>query len=201
MGTDPFSSVAGHVALDFVNTLDNRFVPERTVDLLPTYTELLRFSEQTEMLRPVQVRELGRVANTPEAKEACRASGELRECLFRIFTGVARGLRAQGGDLAVLNEFVAEALAHREMRASGKTFEWVWTDLASDVRAPLWPIAFAAAELLVSEHLPYVRECGAETCRWLFLDLSKNHRRRWCDMKTCGNRVKVRRYYEKHASS
>ena len=50
---------------------------------------------------------------------------------------------------------------------------------------------------LVSDELALVRICGSEECDWLFLDKTKNHRRRWCDMKTCGNRVKARRHYER----
>jgi predicted RNA-binding Zn ribbon-like protein len=34
-----------------------------------------------------------------------------------------------------------------------------------------------------------------ETCRWLFLDTSKNHTRRWCNMRVCGNRMKARRFH------
>ena len=33
-----------------------------------------------------------------------------------------------------------------------------------------------------------------EGCSWLFLDMSKNRSRRWCDMKVCGNRAKARRF-------
>jgi len=61
--------------------------------------------------------------------------------------------------------------------------------------APLWPIARSAAELLASEQVHFIRNCSSKTCQWLFLDTSKNHRRRWCDMKLCGNRAKVRRFY------
>jgi predicted RNA-binding Zn ribbon-like protein len=39
--------------------------------------------------------------------------------------------------------------------------------------------------------------CASEDCAWLFLDKTKNKRRRWCDMKICGNRVKARRHYER----
>jgi predicted RNA-binding Zn ribbon-like protein len=55
----------------------------------------------------------------------------------------------------------------------------------------------AAVELLTSEDIMRVRTCADETCAWLFLDRTKNQRRRWCDMKTCGNRVKARRHYER----
>jgi predicted RNA-binding Zn ribbon-like protein len=42
-----------------------------------------------------------------------------------------------------------------------------------------------------------VRACFSKTCEWFFLDTSKNHHRRWCDMTRCGNRAKVQRFYER----
>jgi predicted RNA-binding Zn ribbon-like protein len=47
--------------------------------------------------------------------------------------------------------------------------------------------------LLTSDAMEHVHACKSETCRWVFLDTSKNHSRRWCDMKICGNRMKARR--------
>jgi len=38
------------------------------------------------------------------------------------------------------------------------------------------------------------RICANDGCRWVFEDASRAGRRRWCDMATCGNRAKVRRY-------
>ena len=59
--------------------------------------------------------------------------------------------------------------------------------------AALWPVALSAARLLAGADLgPAARRC--EGCGRLFLDGSRNHSRRWCDMQACGNRVKVRRY-------
>jgi len=34
-----------------------------------------------------------------------------------------------------------------------------------------------------------------------FLDTSKNHHRRWCDMTRCGNRAKVQRFYARKKTS
>jgi predicted RNA-binding Zn ribbon-like protein len=36
--------------------------------------------------------------------------------------------------------------------------------------------------------------CGDSTCRWAFYDRSRNHSSRWCDMASCGNRQKARRF-------
>ena len=55
----------------------------------------------------------------------------------------------------------------------------------------LWPIADALVTLVTSEKFEFVRQCEAHDCILLFHDLSKSHRRRWCSMATCGNRMKV----------
>ena len=81
-------------------------------------------------------------------------------------------------------------------------FRWeLETGALRDLEGPLWPIVRSATDLLTSEHLLTVRECALETCSWLFLDHSKNLKRRWCDMKICGNRSKVRRHYARTKGS
>jgi predicted RNA-binding Zn ribbon-like protein len=37
-----------------------------------------------------------------------------------------------------------------------------------------------------------VRRCA--DCPWLFVDRSRNHSRRWCDMADCGTEQKKQRY-------
>ncbi|WP_374229125.1 CGNR zinc finger domain-containing protein [Ktedonobacter sp. SOSP1-52] len=56
------------------------------------------------------------------------------------------------------------------------------------------PIVRSAAELLTSSERSLVRECASATCSWLFVDRTKNHRRRWCTTTGCGNVAKIRRY-------
>jgi predicted RNA-binding Zn ribbon-like protein len=41
------------------------------------------------------------------------------------------------------------------------------------------------------------RICANDGCRWVFEDTSRGGRRRWCDMRSCGNRAKVRRFRSK----
>ncbi|WP_308812142.1 CGNR zinc finger domain-containing protein [Pseudomonas japonica] len=55
----------------------------------------------------------------------------------------------------------------------------------------LWPVANAVVHLVTSNKFEFVRQCEAHDCFLLFHDLSKSHRRRCCDMVTCGNRMKV----------
>jgi predicted RNA-binding Zn ribbon-like protein len=68
------------------------------------------------------------------------------------------------------------------------------TDLDGVIHAVTWE----AARLLVSEDRTRLKHCAARDCGWVFLDASRNHRRRWCDMKVCGNNEKARRFYRRH---
>lgn len=57
-------------------------------------------------------------------------------------------------------------------------------------------IAISAAAVLADpREVARIKLCPAEDCGWLFLDETKNARRRWCAMETCGNRAKARRNY------
>jgi predicted RNA-binding Zn ribbon-like protein len=42
-----------------------------------------------------------------------------------------------------------------------------------------------------------VKACGNPDCHWAFYDSSKNHSGRWCDMASCGNRMKARAFRER----
>lgn len=196
MAVLPFKLVAGHVALDLVNTLDNRYQPDRAVDLIPAYPDFLRFCIESDVITSEQARGLREMKQGNES--VLRSAHDLREALERIFSAVVNGGLAPGADVARLSAAVRESMRHRVLNpANVGRFEWIWAGLETDLSGPLWPISEAAATLLVSEDLTRVRQCGSETCRWLFLDTSKNHSRRWCDMKLCGNRIKARNYYQK----
>ena len=77
-------------------------------------------------------------------------------------------------------------------------FRLEWRDKPVRLEAPLWRVARSATDLLTSPDLQLVRECEDNACRWLFVDRSRNHSRRWCDMKVCGNRIKARTFYRQH---
>jgi predicted RNA-binding Zn ribbon-like protein len=45
-----------------------------------------------------------------------------------------------------------------------------------------------------------VKLCASPTCRWTFWDGSKNGSRRWCAMRLCGSRTKMRAYRQRARS-
>ncbi|MFE6775997.1 CGNR zinc finger domain-containing protein [Streptomyces sp. NPDC057702] len=52
----------------------------------------------------------------------------------------------------------------------------------------------ALAFLLVAGERERLRRCEAPDCRRAFVDLSRNRSRRYCDSRTCGNRLHVAAY-------
>ncbi len=125
-------------------------------------------------------------------------SRELHGSLNRIFANIVTSDRPQKGDLGALNRMVARTLAHLRIVDLDTGYSWTWKNEPSSPDRILWPVIRSAAELLVSKQCSRIRKCASVTCSWLFLDTSRNGRRRWCDMATCGNRAKARRFYERH---
>ena len=52
----------------------------------------------------------------------------------------------------------------------------------------------ALAFLIVAGERERLRRCDAPDCRHAFVDLSRNRCRRYCDSRTCGNRLHVAAY-------
>ncbi|MFC5666511.1 CGNR zinc finger domain-containing protein [Kitasatospora misakiensis] len=55
-------------------------------------------------------------------------------------------------------------------------------------------LAIAWTTLVLTGQIHRLKRCAEHTCRGAFWDSSKNHSRRWCSMRLCGNRTKARRY-------
>lgn len=193
-----FDLMGGPVCLDFINTLDDRS-SDAPKELLKDYIDLARFGEDTAILDPARVDRLIDLGQkSPDAaRKALRAAIQLREAMYAVIWAMVTHKPVPAAALFTLNRYVQMAAQHATLvRADGK-FEWQFEDAPNNLEAPLWPIARSAADLLASDHLEFVRACASETCQWLFLDVSKNHRRVWCDMKKCGNRAKVRAFYDR----
>ncbi|GGW76083.1 hypothetical protein GCM10010503_62130 [Streptomyces lucensis JCM 4490] len=58
-------------------------------------------------------------------------------------------------------------------------------------------IATAVAEALVAGTWTRLKACEAVTCHWAYYDRSPAGRGRWCSMRVCGARAKMRRYRAK----
>jgi predicted RNA-binding Zn ribbon-like protein len=192
----PFELIAGDASLNLVNTLDNRLRETGPDELLTSYEDLLRFATQSELLTERQAKKLKR-ADASQAERAqvlCRVK-ELREALAEVSYAQIEGKEIPAASLTLLEEHFKQAGSHRFLTSAQHQLAWRWRGLSREIAAPWWLLAQAAADLLLSDRAAQLRICASDTCRWLFLDTSKNHTRRWCDMRVCGNRMKARRFH------
>jgi len=194
-----FGLDAGHLALDFTNTISRREAPDESRDRLTHYGRLVSWGREAELLTEKEEKHLRAVAaeRPREAVAALRRAVALREAIFELFVALARGQSAPESALDAVNAALPDALAALRLRPDAGGFSWRFVHGETDLAPILAPIVRSAAELLTSADLARIRECGSDTCFWLFLDRSKNGTRRWCDMKVCGNRAKARRHYHR----
>ena len=192
----PFELIAGNLSLDFVNTLDDR-PSGKPNELLKGFDDLARFASETGILTPAQADYLLEKVPPRGAgpEDALGQARNLRETLYAIFSAVVKGQKAPQVAMDKLNASVHEAALHSRLVQNDERCQWRFDDPGSCFSSLLWPIARAAADLLASDQLPFVHLCSSPTCQWFFLDTSKNHQRRWCSMKLCGNRSKVQKFY------
>jgi predicted RNA-binding Zn ribbon-like protein len=185
--------VGGDLALDFANTVDDPYGPRR-FDHLATYERLLDWCARLGVATPDQAAGLRRrsARHPAEAAEALATAHRLREAVADVFGRVADGGAWHAG-WSPLRPHVAEAFASAEVGAEG-TLTWPGADR---LEAVLHPVAVAAVDLLRSPETTRVKRCGG--CPWLFVDRSRNGRRRWCAMSDCGTQEKMRRYVARRA--
>ncbi len=191
-----FELSGGWLCLDFANTADGDLNAEWTENLL-TYTDLIAFGQQTRILDADSAAHLlAEAAARPADAEAVRSRAlAVRLLIYRIFSAIAAGRQPETVDFSAFNALLHQIRLHVMANASG--YGWAWGGEGDALEAPLWPVLASAAELLRAGQLHHVHECAGDACSWLFLDTSKNHSRRWCDMKSCGNRAKVRSHYRR----
>jgi len=194
-GTSPFMLLGGSLCLDFANTAFREDgVP--IWESLNAFEDLVAWGGEVKLLTPTDRAELRSTAGEKpgEARAAFGRAVELREVVYRLFSGVAEHGGTDPRTLAALDRAQSEAFARRHLVPGAGEFRWAWEGGGGALDRVTWSVAESAARLLTEGELKRVRLCAGEGCTLLFLDTSRNGRRRWCDMRHCGNIAKVRRF-------
>jgi predicted RNA-binding Zn ribbon-like protein len=187
-----FEILAGEMCLDLANTIGG-LRGGNGDEFLQTYADLVEWGEAAGLVAPAAGRRLRREGERRAVAAAAvlARARALREIIFRIFDAMAMERLPSPVDIDALNAELARALPHARLTRTAAGFGWTWADPESSLEALLWPVVGSAGRLVAAQN-GIVRACRSESCSWLFVDRSKNHSRRWCAMRTCGNRAKSR---------
>lgn len=184
--------VGGNLGLDFINTRTGPPLGIPDDDLLDGYGGLVAWAAHAGVVSEGAAAQLRRLAHDdpPAADAAFARSRRIRDDLDEVFRALVEGREADDLVLSRLREDESDALRSAQLRP-GAVFTWAWDEDRS-LAGPLWPVVHEAIGLLLTGPLDRVKQCGG--CRYLFLDESRNHARRWCSMEDCGTDEKIRRY-------
>ena len=194
-----FGWVGGAVCLDFVNTVGShraRIPSEK----LRRFEDLVSWCHKAGILDEAESGEMLRRAKAvpSQGDRLLHLAIDFREALYRTFADISHREQPAKADLAIINGLLGRTPITLQVDAKGNDFVCSRTGCALDEAQLLGPVAWSAADLLGSkESLAKICQCAAEDCGWLFLDLTKNHSRRWCAMDDCGSRAKAKRYYRR----
>lgn len=196
--------VGGRICLDFINTSSGRG-SDHHKENLKSYFDLLAWAHHAGILTAGETLELvararARLAASHRAFSRALA---LREALHAIFAATVQRAAVPAPAVAVLNDFMAKSARAERFEPASGGFGWCWSAAQpAGLDCPLWPIVRAAVELLADGPLDRLKACGGgSACGWIFLDQTRNGRRRWCEMEVCGSRAKMRRYRGRLAKS
>ncbi len=190
----------GVLCLNFVNTVDSR-TKHGAHEYLSDYQQFMLWCNKVEITADTRLDQLAGYAKThkKEASQALTKIISIRENLYLLFATIASG---QVGklDQHVLHHFntnLAESLSHLRFKQEENHLIQTFTKESINLCEPVWVIVKSAYDLLIGKDYERIKLCHAPDCGWLFLDHTKNNKRRWCNPSTCGSIEKSKRYYRK----
>jgi len=121
----------------------------------------------------------------------------LRTLLHEIAAEIAGDGDPADDSVTQLNHILRHGLHYHQLRRGDGGAQYEVSQVGDRLDQARAAIAGSFAHFLADDAPDRLRVCANEGCRWLFVDRSPAGRRRWCDMRTCGNQAKVARHRAK----
>jgi predicted RNA-binding Zn ribbon-like protein len=189
----PFVLVAERLWLDFVNT----DAVAGGTDALHDFDRFVRWLEAAEVLDAERAVSMQRRAQQ-QPTGALAVLGDARRVRAVLRVMAERGVMSADTRLDALTEInrvLGRSAGTRRVELfDDGTFARTFVPVGDAFAGLLIPVVESAADALIKGELPRVRRCADQRCGRVFQDETKNGRRRWCDMATCGNRAKAARH-------
>jgi len=188
--TGTYKLIGGSTSLDLVNTISWPDTP-RAHDWLATAANVRRWCVAVGLDPGDATSDDADLDDADLDDAAVRDVHRVRRTIRDVLHPLAHGDLPAPAAVESFNRILQPALGRR--RLDPRTLDWT-----GDRRRPvdvLDPVILDAAQVIASADRTRLRSCPA--CDWVFLDTTRNGRRRWCDMADCGSRAKSRDYYHR----
>jgi predicted RNA-binding Zn ribbon-like protein len=192
-----FVFLAGHPCLDFLNT--RPVAGGQAVERLPDFEAFVRWLGRAGRIDGRAAADaIKRWGDGPEGAHIADRARAFRETLRHMADGMTRGRGVSTEGFAAINFILAENDGNLRLERLGTGFRTRFTARPTHSISLLGNVAEAAADLLGARDPRLIRRCGNPDCVLFFYDATRNHRRQWCAMGTCGNLMKVRAFRKRH---
>lgn len=193
--------VGGSAVLDYLNTCDGRRPGtglKEVVDKLSSLEDVVHWFFHAGLIEQDEHQHFVALVRRSswQTLTAFQQMIDFREALYRLLLPLALGREADAQSLEALNQALAATAYQRLLVSTPVGILWRWRvgdDLGSMTDGFMGRLAVQASTLLTCGELSRLKVCATPDCDWIFLDTSKNGRRRWCQMTVCGAREKTRR--------
>jgi predicted RNA-binding Zn ribbon-like protein len=190
-----FLLVGNHLSLDFVNTkIAENDAPK---DLLEGPADVAAWAVAVKLLDLSRARKLAKLWQEAESREEFEEVLRFRKMLHALVETIAQNGSVTSPTLCEINTQLRKLIGYTEVLPSDEGFTKRFVLEIHEPSQLLGPVAEAASNLLCYGNLAYVKKCENPACVLYFYDGTKNHSRRWCSMKACGNRTKVAAFYQR----
>ncbi|UZR99798.1 CGNR zinc finger domain-containing protein [Chondrinema litorale] len=187
-----YKLIGGEECFDFTNTVSWRETAHPH-DWLDIEENLARWAQITGILNEGQAKHLIKISN-----EELEYVKSIRVFLYQLFNSQITKGSISKDSLYELSELTQKANKHQVLSPSPTGYIWSWQQSIKPIELVLFTIIKSASDVLTRGDLSRIKKCPS--CQWLFLDTSKNKRRRWCTMEDCGNRHKVNAFNRRNKS-
>lgn len=187
----------GILILDFINTVHNRLEsPLR--DYLTDEYKLAQWGVKVGILSESEQHELVQNINTAPLSVTPKLASilEMREFLYQMFYHLSVDSPLSEKTLKTFTDYIKNSSKNMAIIAGDNGYHKSCSFDATSFSKIIFTVLESALTLLTTGNHHRIKECPS--CGWLFLDTTKNGRRKWCSMKSCGNNVKALQWYYRH---
>lgn len=180
--------------VSFANTLE--FSRGEPVEHVTDIESLLRWLHDAGLISSRgRAAEAGKLRRNPrEAARRLTRFRHLREVLHDVARDTDEEGRPNPARLRELNHILRHGLHYHQLRIGGDGNRYEVAQVGDRLDQARATIAASLAHFLADDAPDRLRVCDNPGCRYVFVDRSPTGRRRWCDMRTCGNQAKVARH-------
>jgi len=194
--TGKFSLIGNNLFLDFVNTQKMR--DGQPFETLESFADFVAWATAVKLLEPGQAEDLFEKWNDESLTgKFLQETVRFRNLLRELAENIAGGKEISEETIRAINARLKKQSGFTELEKGENGFEKRFRFDLSEPSKLLQPVAESAADFLCYGNFEFLRKCESSACVLFFYDTTKNHKRRWCSMKACGNQAKAAAFYKR----